>query len=219
MILSLFLAFFAQAQNGQDPCSEALRTAAIHCNVAQYSCENISMCLARRNRCVRGVPKTADACLGLNPCNEHFNRQSGQGTCEYQWSPTENQCQVRGQFLLNTKLCPGRHTGLGSVISQGFEYFHDANFDCRAVVGYYQKDKNKCGEELKKTRRICRPQQLTAEFRRHEAMKCAQAEGLVFEIPLPQASINDTLRSENKDTPGNSEKVPTHFYGSGANQQ
>lgn len=218
MILSLILAFFAQAQNNQDPCTEALRTAAIHCNVVQYSCDNISMCLARRNRCVRGVPKSADACLGLNPCNEHFNRQTGQGTCEYQWSPTENQCQVRAQFLRNTKLCPGRHTGLGSVISHDFEYFHDENFDCRAVVGYYQKDKKQCVEELKKTRRICRPQQLTAEFRRHEALKCTKAEGLVFENPLPQASINDSSRGVEKDQE-KVEKVPTHFYGSGANQQ
>ncbi len=196
MILSLILAFFAQAQNNQDPCTEALRTAAIHCNVVQYSCENISMCLARRNRCVKGIPKTADACLGLNSCMEHFNRQSGQGTCEYQWSPSENQCQVRAQVFRNTKLCPGRFTGLGSVIVQGFDYFHDTNFDCRAVVGYYQKDKNKCEEELKKTQRICRPQQLTAEFKKHQRMTCSKAEGLVFENPLPSASINDTQRSQ-----------------------
>ncbi len=200
MILSLILAFFAQAQNNQDPCTEALRTAEIYCNVVQYSCDNISMCLARRNRCVKGAPKSADACLGLNPCMEHFNRQSGQGTCEYQWSPTERQCQVRAQVFRNTKLCPGRHTGIGSVISQGFDHFHDENFDCRAVVGYYNKDKKKCVEELNKTKRVCRPQQLSAEFKKHERMTCSKAEGLVFENPLPSAAINDTGRGhEDKD--------------------
>jgi hypothetical protein len=196
MLLSLILVFFAQAQNNQDPCNESLRTAAIHCNVVQYSCDNISKCISRRDRCVSGVPQTSDACLGLNPCNEPFNRQNDQGSCNYQWDPIRKECSVEPRVFRNTKLCPGRMTGLGSVITQGFEHFHDQNFDCRAVVGYYKKDAHRCNEEISKTLRVCRPNQLTAEFKRHQKLKCPKSVGLVFENPLPDASINDSLRGE-----------------------
>ena len=197
--LSFLLLFMAQAQSPQKSCAEALRDTSIFCKVVDYACEDISKCLSRRNKCVtNGAPSSASDCLALNPCMEPFNRVTGEGSCVYQWDPLNNECSVQPRMFVNTKLCPGRRTGIMNVLLQGFEHFHDQNFDCRAVVGNYQKEKDKCQSEISKTLVVCSNNQLTAEFKKFQTTSCEHTEGLSFDDPLPSASIDDRARGEGR---------------------